>query len=183
MSPHEANVPGAPRARRRRRTVRIVESRSGTRTAVVSFLITAAAAMFALVIWLSLRPAVEEGPVRRVLTDVDLDWRCDAGHAWGMKGQIEPRVCQTKGCGRDMWPAARWACENHHKFDVAVRLELDGEGLPRPVEFRLRGHDWVVAGDPLVCPKCSKLLRQVVRDPYEVVKKRRRRPTPAKRGD
>lgn len=181
MSPHEANVPGAPRIRRR--TVRIVESGSGTRTAVVSFLITAAAAMFALVIWLSLRPAVEEGPIQRVLTEVDLDWRCDAGHAWRMTGQIEPRVCPNKDCGRDMWPAARWSCENHHKFDVAVRLELDAGGLPRPVEFRLRGHDWIVSGDPLVCPKCSKLLRQDDRDPFEVVKRRKRRSTPAKRGD
>ena len=94
------NVAGAPRTRRR--TVRIVESRSTTRTAVVSFLITAAAAMFALVIWLSLRPAVVEGPIHRVLQEVDLDWRCDAGHAWRAKGQIEPRVCMTQDCGRDM---------------------------------------------------------------------------------
>lgn len=181
MSPHEANVPGAPRTRRR--TVRIIEPRSATRTAVVSFLIMAAAAMFALVVWLSLHPTVEEGPVQRKLVDVDLDWRCDAGHAWRLTGQIEPRICPTKDCGRDMWPAARWSCENHHKFDVAVRLQLDAIGLPRPLEFRLRGHDWVVAGDPLVCPKCSKMLRQVVRDPLEVVKRRKRRSTPAKRGD
>ncbi len=181
MSPHEANVPGAPR--KRRRTVRIVEPRSATRSAVVSFLIMAAAAMFALVIWLSLHPTVEEGPVQRKLADVDLDWRCDAGHAWRLTGQIEPRVCPAKDCGRDMWPAARWSCENHHKIDVAVRLELDAMGLPRPVEFRLRGHDWVVASDSLVCPKCSKLLRQVVRDPLAVVKRRKKRSTPAKRGD
>lgn len=181
MSPHEANVAGAPRTRRR--TVRIVESRSATRTAVVSFLITAAAAMFVLVIWLSLRPAVAEGPVQRKLREVDMDWRCDAGHAWRAKGQIGPRVCQTKDCGRDMWPAAPWSCENHHKVDVAVRLELDALERPRPVEFRIRGHDWVAAGDPLVCTKCSKLLREVVRDPLEPVKRRKRRPTPAKRGD
>ncbi|MCH8146533.1 MAG: hypothetical protein IH987_00845 [Planctomycetes bacterium] len=172
---------GAPRSRRR--TVRIVEPRSTTRTAVVSFLITAAAAMFALVIWLSLRPAVVEGPVRRVLPEVDLDWRCDAGHAWRARGQIEPRVCMTKDCDRDMWPAARWSCENHHKFHVATRLELDASGFPGPVEFRLRGHKWVVAGDPLVCPKCSKFLREDVRDPLADVKRRKRRSAPPpKRG-
>ena len=181
MSPHEANVAGAPRARRR--TVRIVEPRSATRTAVISFLITAVAAMFALVIWLSLRSPVEEGPVQRVLTEVDVDWRCDAGHAWREKGQIEPRDCQTKDCECVMWPAAPWSCENHHRFHGAVRLELDAMGLPRPVEFRLRGHDWVVAGDPLVCPKCSKLLKEVVGDPLEVVKRRKRRSAPTKRGD
>ncbi len=33
------------------------------------------------------------------------------------------------------------------------------------------------------CPKCSKLLQEVVRDPLKVVKERKRRSTPAKRGD
>ena len=187
MPVSEANVPGAPRTPRR--TVRIVETGSASRTAVISFLITAAAAVLALMIWLSLRTPIEEPAVQRGLAEISLDWRCQSGHylrAW--PGQIGPRTCErcreARKADTDMWPIATWSCENNHKHDVAVLLELNPEGKPVPVEFRLRNRDWVAAGIEQNCPRCGKPLGERVRDPLgEFIKRPAKRPNPQSRGE
>lgn len=166
----EAKVAGAPRTHRK--TVRIVESRSGSRTAAISFLITAAVAVLAIVVWVSTRETVEAPAVQRLLHEVILDWRCDNGHTLTYPGRIGPRHCEK--CQGEMWPIATWSCENHHSHRVAVRLEIGPDGKPGPTEFRLRRRNWVPAGTVLNCPRCGQPLMPRVRDPYAGFPRKRR---------
>jgi len=167
----EANVASTPRTHRK--TVRIIESRSGVRTAAISFLITAAVAVLTIVVWLSTRKTVEPPAVQRTLQEVMLDWRCDNGHTLTYPGKIGPRHCEK--CGGEMWPVATWSCENHHSYKVAVRLEIGPDGRPGPKEFRLGRRDWVPAGTVLTCPRCGQPLIQRVRDPYAGLPRKRRK--------
>ena len=161
------------RPRSRRRTVRIVEPRSTTRTATLSFLITVAAAVFLFVVWRFSQTEEVVLPALRGPGEVTLDWRCVAGHTFRAPGQVEPHPCVV--CGRPAYPFGIWRCEDHGEFEVIARLQLDAEGVLRPLEFRiLPDGEWVPAREILKCPECGERLQRQLRDPLGDLPRRKK---------
>ena len=163
MPSREAQVDRGPRSRRR--TVRIVESRSTSRTATVSFLVTAAAAVLLFVIWRFWRADEIMPPEPRPLSQVTWKWECDAGHTFRASAHAEPRACPR--CGRPAYPVDTWRCEEHGEFKVAVRFRRDAAGGLHPLEYRVADEDWTPAADGPYCPRCGRLLNHKPKDPFE----------------
>ena len=170
------------RPRSRGRTVRIVEPRSTTRTATLSFLIAAAAAVFLFVVWRFWRTEEVIVPALRGPGEVTLDWKCLAGHSFRAPGQVEPHPCVV--CGRPAYPFGIWKCEEHGEFEVIARLQLDAGEVLRPLEFRiLPDGDWVPASEILECPECGERLTRKLRDPLgDLPQPRRKRGLTPPRG-
>ena len=180
MSAREAKLRRAPRSRRR--TVRIVDTHSSSRTATVSFLILAAVALLAFGGWRYWQTEEPAPALQRPLTEVRLPWQCGRGHSFEAAGRVEPRSCPV--CGRQSYIVNQWECKEHGRFDVAVRLRLDADGMVVPDSYRIGMGKWVPAGEEIGCPRCGKPLRHRARDPYEskIRRKERRRGGAPSRG-
>ena len=162
MPAREAKVDRGPRSRRR--TVRIVDSRSASRTATVSFLVTAAAAVLLFVVWRFWRADEIVPPTARPLEQVTWKWKCEEGHYFPAIAHAEPRACPR--CGRPAYPMDIWRCPEHGEFEVLVRFRV-GEGKTlQPLEYQVADGDWTVAADGPRCPQCGRALEHKPRDPF-----------------
>ena len=180
MPPPEASTGRRPRSRRR--TVRIVEPGSTTRTATVSFLITVAAAVLLFVVWRFWRAEEPAVPPLPGPGEITLDWKCPAGHTFGAPAQVEPHPCTL--CGHPAYPFGVWKCEEDGEFEVHVRLQLDTQGVLRPLEYRILPHgEWGLAGETLACPVCGKHLKRKIQDPLkDLLRRKKKRGTTPPRG-
>lgn len=157
-----------------RRTVRIVKPRTYSKTAIISLSVLALAALCLPGIWhVSRREKPEEGIVRRELGDVELTWRCAAGHTFRAAGQVESRLCWT--CDRMSFPQTRYTCQTHGSFKAVVKFAHAEDGVPHVSEVRLIGRDWVKLSDGLKCPRCTNELIYLPPDPLETLRRRQGR--------
>lgn len=146
--------------------VRIVKPRTVSRAALVSLLAITIAALFLPAMWhVSRREREDESPVFRTLTDVELKWKCEAGHTFRAAGQVGPRLCWT--CDRDAYPVTQRVCPVHGSFQVVVQFADGEDGVPRMSKLRFFGQDWVTVEDGLVCPRCSRRLAYQPPDPLD----------------
>ena len=180
MPTPEARVDRWPRSPRR--TVRIIGPRSTTRTATVSFLITAAAAVLLFVIWRFWGTEEPVLPLLRGPGELTLDWMCEAGHTFRAPGQVEPHPCTS--CGLPAYPFGTWRCTEHGEFEILVRLQLDAHEVLRPLEYRIfPDGEWAPAGETLKCPVCGKHLKRKFRDPLgDLPRRKKKRSTTSPRG-
>jgi len=112
--------------------------------------------------WMWQSAAIPEG-VQRTLTDVILDWRCEAGHAFRIQGQSGPATCPT--CRRSATPVGVYYCEQHGPIEAAVKFAEQPDGKLVLSEIRLPAGEWLPAATGLVCPKCGAELVRAQRDP------------------
>ena len=119
-----------------------------------------AALAFAAWRWWQPQPA---GPVyRRILSDVELAWKCRAGHSFNETGQLTERTCPK--CDQPAFPVTTYECKQHGPFEVAVRFTVDSAGNSIVSHIRFQAGDWVPVADGLPCPRCGEPL---VRKPAE----------------
>ncbi len=177
MPRFEAKARRTPRSRRS--TVRIVDRRSPSRTALISLLVTGAAAVLLIVVWRFWRTDVPASAVQRQIWEVTLDWRCEALHPFRDVGAVGARPCPR--CGRPAYPIGTWSCEDHGDIEAAVRFQTDESGQWTPSEYRLDGTEWGEAVEVLRCPKCDSELRRKREDPLENLPRPRKRRLPGKR--
>jgi len=129
-----------------------------------------AASLFA--IWRFWREE-EPAPIyQRGLPDVYLDWKCEAGHVFRMRGQAEPRSCTV--CGRAAYPIVRYSCPQHGDIEVSVRYAIDENRVAHASEFRVDSGRWVSGEEPLRCPRCNRVLIRKPKDPFEAAPGERR---------
>ncbi len=161
-------------SRPRRRTVRIITRRGPSRAATISLVVAVAVAALLFFVWRFWHKEDNVSVYVRTIRDVELDWRCDAGHLFRSLGQVEPRPCWM--CGETAYPVTRYHCSAHGSFEVAVRFAEDAEGVAKPDQLRLPGRDWVGADPGLKCPRCSKaLVRRQAQDPIAAIKRGKKR--------
>lgn len=171
MSPLEGRSARA--GRRRRRTVRIVQPRSSYRPATISFLVVGSAAIILLLVWRFWQGEAIEPAYQRRLSEIRLDWRCDAGHEFRAAGQVGTHPC-TK-CEAPAYPVDTYECKVHGPRKVAVKLKLHADGLPHPSEFRVVGERWEPAEGGAHCPRCGRMLSRVRKDPFTATMKGRKK--------
>ena len=159
----QAKSSAAPPHPRRRPTVRIVKPRV-SRAAMISLLVTIVTAAVLFGVWRFFQEVEHPVIVRRGLSDVYLDWKCEVGHSFRALGQMEPRTCPR--CGRRSYPVADFRCSDHGDYAVAVRYSLDADDQPQPTEFRVGRGRWVSA-ENLRCPRCRRPLVRKPKDPFE----------------
>src|SRR3990172_1031377 len=82
-----------------RRAVRILQPNAVRRAAIVSLLVVGAAALALFLVWRTWRTDETFVPRQRTLADVELTWRCAAGHTFPAAGQVGSRTCFY--CGQE----------------------------------------------------------------------------------
>jgi len=132
---------------------------------MISLYMALATAATLFFVWRFWRDEEPPATYQRGLTDVFLDWRCEAGHSFRMLGQVEPRLCPT--CGKRAYPVVRFQCPVHGPFEVAVRYSVNEERVAHPSQFRVGAGEWVTGEAPLTCPRCQRPLGRVRKDPFE----------------
>jgi hypothetical protein len=154
----------------RRPTVRIVKRRVLPRAALLSLGLAAAAAGVAFAAWRWWRPA-PTGPVyRRSIEDVELTWKCEAGHPFTFPGRLTELPCTR--CGQPAFPVTAYDCPEHGSFEVAVRFAIDASGNARVSHVRFQGGEWAPVADGPRCPKCGEQLVRKLTDPLPRTKKK-----------
>lgn len=151
----------------RRRTVRIVKHRTLPRAATVSLAITAATAVVMFVIWRTWRSENTVTVVQRTLADVELTWKCDAGHTFTAEGQVGSRECRV--CREPAYPITTYECKVHGPIEVAARFSQEPSGAARVSDHRVHGGEWVSADIGVACPRCNAPLLPKRVDPLEGV--------------
>jgi len=157
----------------RRRTVRIVKPRSGSRAGAISLAAVIGAAVLFLIVRYSLRSEETVQPFVRTFSDLEVDWKCEAGHTFRAAGQVEPRRCWT--CNAAAFPVRRAACPVHGETEIWVRFSVDADGTPRPSSYRTVGGEWTDAATPPICPKCKRDMQPVREDPLAKLKSKKLR--------
>jgi hypothetical protein len=152
----------------RRRTVRIVKPRRISNVGLISILLAVAAAILLLLTRQAFRSPEPLPPTHRTIFDVELEWKCDAGHTFKAAGQITPRKCWT--CRQPAYPIGHYACPTHGTFEVAGQYEADDSGAPRLSFYRVYGGTWTPVGEGLKCPRCGQALTKPVEDPLTRIK-------------
>lgn len=160
---------------KRRRTVRIVGSRSATRSALVSLSLAIVVALLVFSVWRVLREDDTRPTAPRTLEQLTLEWKCDQGHVFDAAGQVGPRECWI--CDHEAYPISRqYACPVHGAHEVAVRFTIGDHGVPRPLELRLPELGWMPVEEGVPCPRCARPLVYMGRDLLSRAKGRPDRP-------
>ncbi len=142
--------------RGRRRAVRIVRSPRASRTAIASLGLATVAAILLLIVWRSWRTDVVVGTPGGNPPEVEMRWKCDAGHVFFAAGQASSRECWT--CGRPAYAVFDYHCKTHGVFEVAVLFSNDASGRRVPSRWRPAGRRWVETQENLRCPRCRHPL-------------------------
>lgn len=158
---------------RRRRTVRIVQPRTGSRAGIILLAIVGSAAVLFFIIRYAVRSEEPVQPLVRTLSDLELDWKCEAGHGFRAAGQVEPRRCWT--CTAPAFAVRKFTCPVHGETDAWVKFSLESDGVPRPLAYRAIGGEWSDAGSPPSCPKCKREMQPVREDPLAKLKSKKPR--------
>ncbi|MGB2986677.1 MAG: hypothetical protein WBE26_12435 [Phycisphaerae bacterium] len=142
------------------------------RAANVSLVAAAAAAVVLLAVWRLWRTEEVVQPYRQTLANVELEWKCAAGHSFRAAGHTfdtdgltKPRLCWT--CDRAAYPVARYTCLDHGSYELAVRFAVGDDGVAKVSQVRWPGQSWVSAEEGLHCPKCNAPLVYTRKDPLQ----------------
>jgi len=159
---------------RHRRTVRILKPKSASRTARLSLVTAVGVAIVTLALWRVWRHEDDVAPPGRRLIDVELTWRCEAGHTFQAAGQLLPRQCWI--CDRQAFPLIVMYCPTHGAFDVLVRFAPGTDNVPEVAQLKLVGYRWVDAAEGLTCPRCREKLIYKGPDPLARVTRQNKKP-------
>jgi hypothetical protein len=151
--------------------VRIVGGNRGSRTAYISLLIALVVALMALGYWRVWRSDQPSPPPQRALADIELTWKCPAGHRFTANGQIGPRTCEV--CQKPADIVARYTCGKHEPVEIFVRVEPDWSPGNPNLTLRLGDGPPMPSGVGLKCPKCGLRLRAANPDPLAGVRGRK----------
>jgi len=166
-------VQSSPAVPHRRRTVRIVKKWRIPSAAYVSLAAAAAAAALLLVLWRAFQTEAVPPPLLRSVRDVQVQWRCEAGHTFYSLGDVTPRPCVK--CGKDSYPVAKYRCPVHGTFDVAFEFEEQPDGRVIPVRVRAPDGPW----EPFESgPHCSRCRREMTREDEDPLRGGGPRPLP-----
>jgi hypothetical protein len=142
-------------------------------------MVGAAAALLLLLVWYLLRTEEVLETPQRTLNNVELKWKCAAGHVFYATGHsldsgglTAPKTCVS--CGQPAYPFAPYTCPVHGPFEVAVQFAVDKDGALDVSQVRLPGRDWLPKAQGLRCPRCDRPL-VYVDDPLEGVGAGKRR--------
>ncbi len=163
-----AEAPGT----RRRRTVRIVRRRTPSRAAILSLLTAVSAAGVAFAAWRWWRPAPPVPFYERTIRDVELTWKCEAGHAFMAAGQVADRLCAM--CDRPAHVFTLYECRQHGVAEVTVRFTEGPDGRPKVSHFRVK-KEWIEASDPVPCPQCNVPMTRKQADPLEAFNREKKK--------
>ena len=112
--------------------VRIVRKRKLPPVAKLSLGAAAGVVVLVVLLW-RLWHGNENTPVyERRPSEVEVDWRCGAGHRFSAALQLEPRRCWEVTCTERAYPVARYRCPRHGVYEVAFRFRLDEGGRVIP---------------------------------------------------
>lgn len=133
-----------------------------------SLLLAMSAAAVAFSAWLWWRPAPTV-PVyyRRTINDVELNWKCEAGHSFVARGQVAERQCAM--CDQPAFVVTLYECRQHGTTEVAVRYTAGADSAPRVSQFRVNQGIWFPAADPVPCPHCGVPMVRKQADPLEAI--------------
>lgn len=157
----------------RRNTVRIVKRRRLSRTATISLVMAMSTAAVAFAAWRWWRPAPTVPVYRRTINDIELTWRCEAGHPFTAPGQVDDRPCAE--CDRPAYVVTSYVCERHGAVEVAVRFKSGDDGVPRASQFRVGRGTWFPATDPVRCPQCQAPMVRAQTDPLEALNRAKKK--------
>jgi len=141
-----------------------LEPRVNWYLALTTLLITSLAAAALLGVWWVWAPEEPQTGYQRSLDEVELRWKCAAGHRFTAPGQAEP--CNCPKCGAKAEIVDVYRCPEHGEFDVFVRLgPVEGTGRYAARQLRLDRGEWVSVAEGLKCPRCGRKLVRPPRDP------------------
>ena len=151
----------------RRHTVRIVRRRTPSRAAMFSLVMALSASAAAFAAWRWWRPAPAAPVYHRTINDVDLNWKCEAGHYFTASGQVADRPCAM--CDQPAYVVTLFECPQHGAIEVAVRFTSGADGASRASQFRVNRGFWFPASDPVPCPQCDVPMERKPVDPLDAV--------------
>ncbi len=151
----------------RRHTVRIVRRRTLSPTAALSIVTAMSAAAVAFAAWCWWQPAPTVPVYQRTINDVELSWKCEAGHSFTATGQVADRPCAM--CDQPAYIVTQYECPQHSTIEVAVRFISDADGTPRVSQFRVNKGTWFPATDPVPCPHCGVPMHRKLTDPLDAI--------------
>ncbi|MEK7731297.1 MAG: hypothetical protein AAB363_05520 [Planctomycetota bacterium] len=151
----------------RRHTVRIVQRRTPSRAAMLSLVMAISAAAVAFAAWRWWRPAPTVPVYQRTINDVELSWKCEAGHSFTASGQVADRPCAM--CDQPAYAMTPYECPQHGRTEVAVRFTSGADGAPRVSQFRVNQGTWFPATDPVRCPHCDVPMLRKLTDPLDAI--------------
>lgn len=157
----------------RRHTVRIVRRRIPSRAALLSLLTAMAAAAVAFAAWRWWQPAPTVAVYQRTLSDVEMSWRCEAGHSFTASGQVADRPCAM--CDQPAYPVIGYECKQHGPVEVAVRFTSGPDGAPRMSQLRVNHGAWFPASDPVRCPQCGAPMVPKPADPLDALNRSKKK--------
>jgi len=143
-----------------------VQRRTPSRAAMLSLVLAMSAAAVAFAAWRWWQPAPIDLVYQRTINDVELNWKCEAGHYFTASGQVADRPCAM--CDQPAFPITFYECTQHGTTEVAVRFEAGPDGVPRRSQFRLKG-SWFPATDPVPCPHCNVPMVRKPTDPLDAI--------------
>jgi len=150
----------------RRHTVRIVQRRTPSRAAMLSLVMAMSAAAVAFAAWRWWRPAPTVPIYQRTIKDVELSWKCEAGHSFTAPGQVADRLCAT--CDQPAYAVTSYECERHGVIEVAVRF-ASGDDVPRVSQLRVGRGIWFPATDAVRCPHCDAPMVRKQTNPLDTL--------------
>ena len=151
----------------RRHTVRIVRRRTPSRAAMLSLILALSASAVAFAAWRWWRPAPTVPVYLRTINDVELSWKCEAGHSFTAPGKVADRLCAS--CDQPAYAVAFYECHQHGTTEVAVRFNTGADGAPRVSQFRVHQGIWFPATDPVRCPQCDVSMVRKQTDPLDAI--------------
>jgi len=140
---------------------------------VISLAAAVGAAVLFLIVRQALRSEETVQPFVRTFSDIEVGWRCEAGHTFPGTLQVAPRNCWT--CNAEAYPVRKAVCPVHGEAEVWVKFSVGADGTPRPSAYRSVGGDWTEAGTPPICPKCKREMHLVREDPLAKLKSKKPR--------
>jgi hypothetical protein len=132
-----------------------------------------AAALTVVLVWRLWQSEESFIPHERTVVDLQLDWRCEGGHAFRMPGQLDPLPCPL--CGKAAYPFTSFACPQHGEFEVSAKFDPQTGGSRFATQLRIRGGPWVPIEQGVRCPVCGLLMDEVEPDLSTKLSRPRRR--------
>jgi hypothetical protein len=143
--------------------VRIKQHTPQRRTALMSLLTAAAAAVMILVGWRLWRADQPPPPTQRGIADVRVMWECPSGDRFEAPGSCERLACPDNSEPADILLTCR--CPEHGTVEVFVRYECDASGRATLSRVRYRDGAWSTPQGGVRCPVCDRRIPAHPGDP------------------
>jgi len=134
---------------------------------MLSLVLALSASAVAFTAWRWWRPTPTVSAKIRSIKDVDLNWRCDAGHSFIAKGEAGDRQCGS--CSQPAYAVTLFQCPQHGATEVAARFAAGADGVPRVSQYRVHEGIWSPATESVRCPQCGAPMFRKQADPLDAL--------------